>query len=186
MSGLEHLLVAETGTDSGSRYAVMAGVRVEDPAAVAERLADASDARVLEVLNDLTFEIQIAFASARNTFNPKRLERRPGYPLVAHIPEQMPLDFTWLDAYLTGAQFGFSRVRTTIVAPNDRLVALPRLVARVFHDAVENDRGRPGMARDKYNALAPLVTSVEDVGLNVSYGPRGNTADEIVRASRSS
>ncbi len=205
VSSVEHLLVAETGVDRGSRYAVMAGVRVEDPLAVAECLADESDGRVLDVLKDLAFEIRIAFASKQrletigddwryaflsdltvDAFNPNRLDRPRGYPLVAHLPEGIPFDFTWLDAYLTGAHFGFIRVRTKVVAPDDRLLALPRLVAGAFHDAIESDRGRPGPARDRYDALAPLVTHVEDVGLNVSYFRNGNTADAIVRAGISS
>jgi len=87
---------------------------------------------------------------------------------------------------LTNATYGLVRVQTKIVARDGRVLLLPRLVARIFHDAVEDDIGRPSAARDRYDALAPLVRHVEDVGLNVSYCHGGTTSDAIVRTSLSS
>jgi hypothetical protein len=204
VSSVEHLLVAEEGTDDRSRYAIMVGVRVDDPEAVAERLADAGDNCVLEVLRQVAFEIRIAFASktrlqalgedwqyafmselTRNRFDPNRL-RAKRYPLVTHLPEGIPFDFTWLDAYLANATYGLAQVRTKVVARDERVLLLPRLVARIFHDAIEDDASRPSAARDRYNALAPVVRHIEDVGLNVSYSHGGTTLDAIVRNSLSS
>jgi hypothetical protein len=204
VSSAEHLLVAETGTDDRSRYAIMVGVSVDDPEAVAERLTDASDNRVLAALCQVAFEIRIAFASeqkvktlgedwryaflkqlTRDSFNPNR-QREIGYQLVAHLPEGLPFDFEWLDAYLTTATYGMVRVRTKTIARDERILLLPRLVARVFHDAIEDDSDRPSAARDRYDVVAPLVTHVEDMGLNVSYCHGGTAADAIVRTRLSS
>jgi hypothetical protein len=201
----EHLLVAETGADDRSRYAIMVGVRVEDPPAVAELLADGEDNRVIAVLREVAFEVVIAFASKQklealgedwryafireltsDRFNPNRHRlRSTGYPLVAYLPEGTSFDFAWVDAYLTNATYGQVRVQTKVVSQDERVLRLPRLVARLFHDAIEDDTGRPNPARDRYDALAPLVKHVEDVGLNVSYSGAGNTSDAFIRASMS-
>jgi len=203
VSSTEHLLIAETGTDDRSRYAIMAGVRVEDPAAVAERLADGGDKHVIAVLREAALEIVIAFASkpklealgedwryafirelASDRFDPNRL-RSTGYPLLAYLPEGTAFDLTWLDAYLANAAYRQVRVQTKVVAQDARVLLLPRLVARLFQDAIEDDGGRPNPARDRYDALAPLVRHVEDVGLNVSYSRPGTTADAFIRTSMS-
>jgi hypothetical protein len=204
VSNIEHLLVAEAGTDDRSRYAIMTGVRVEDPAAAAARLDGAgADDDVIDVLRAQAFEIRIAFASKQKlasigedwryafihelvecTFNPNRHARRiGGYPLIAHLPEGIPFDVDWLGAYLTNTTYSGARVQTRIVRRDAPLLALPALVARLFHDAVEDDRGRPGAARERYNAIASRVTHLEDLGLHISYWHRGTGADAIVRAA---
>ena len=111
--------------------------------------------------------------------------RSAGYPLVAYLQEGTSFDFTWFDSYLTNATYGQVRVQTKVVAQDERVLWLPRLVARLFHDAIEDDGGRPSPARDRYDALAPLVKHVEDVGLNVSYARAGTTSDAFIRASMS-
>jgi len=192
--------------EAPSRYAVLAGVRVDDPESVVKQLNEAGDNRVIEVLRQSAFEIRIAFASrqkietfgddwrymfmrdiASNTFNPNRLRPRE-YSLVAYLPAGMPVDFAWLDAYLTSGTYDLLRVRTNVVARDDRALWLPRLVARYFLDAIEEDIGRPSLARSQYDAIAPLVGHIEDVGLNISYFPGGGgtSSDAIVRASQSS
>jgi hypothetical protein len=203
VSSVEHLLVAEAGTDERSRYVLMVGVRVEDPRAVAERLTDVGDDQVLAVLRQVAFETRIAFASkqrlqalgedwqysllgqlTQNRFNPDRL-RATGYPLVVHLPEGLRFDLAWLDAYLTNATYGMARVQTKMVARDERILLLPQLVARIFRDAIEDDIGRPSVARDRYGALESVVSHIEDVGLNISYVRGGTTMDDIIRASLS-
>jgi hypothetical protein len=199
---VEHLLVAEAGTDARSRYVIMVGVHVDDPDAVAERLTDGGDDRVLDVLRALAFDVTIAFASkqrqealgddwryalmnelVKSRFNPNR----PGWsPLVAHLPEGMPLDREWIDAFLTDANYGLVRVRTTIVRRDQRVLLLPQLVARLFQEAIEDDSGHRSTARARYDALAPLIGRVEDVGLHVSYFRGGTASDAIIRGSLSS
>lgn len=205
MADLEHLLVAEAGTDAESRYAIMVGVHVDDPAAVAARLTELGDGLVVKVLRDVSFEITIAFSSkqklatfgddgqyallsqiVRHRFISSRPRPIEGYPLAVHLPRGIPCDPSWFDAYLSGASLGRVRVHTTIESADDRILALPRLVARLFLEALEDDDGRPGAARDRYDAIAPLVTHVEDIGLGVSYLRGGTGASSIVRSSLSS
>jgi hypothetical protein len=205
VSYVEHLLIAETGTDEQSRYAVMAGVRLEDPAAAEARLRDTSDESVIEVLRGLAFEIRIVFASkqrieaigedwrygflyelAAHTFDSNRQARRiGGYRLIAHLEEGRPFDFDWLGAYLTNASYSQARVHTRVLQRGAPLMALPALVARLFHGAVQEDRGRPSAARERYDALAPLIKHVEDLGFAISYAGKGTDADSIVRAGLS-
>jgi hypothetical protein len=203
VSSVEHLLVAEAGTDERSRYVLMVGVRVEDPQAVAERLTDVGDDQILAVLRQVAFEIRIAFASkqrlqalgedwqysflgqlTQHSFNPDR-HRARGYPLVVHLPEGLRFDLDWLDAYLTNTTYGGARVQTRVVARDERILLLPQLVARIFCDAIEDDIGRPSVARDRYEALESVVSHIEDVGLNISYFRGGTTMDDIIRASLS-
>jgi hypothetical protein len=204
VSEVEHALIAETGTEEGSRYVVMAGVRVDDPAEVTRRLTDASDERIIELLRTLAFDIQIAFGSKQKLarfgddwryalmgdvvqrgFNPRRT-RQHGYPVVAYLRDGIPFDFEWLDGYLTNSSHGSVRVRCKVVAGDAPLLLLPGLVARRFHAAVEDDRGRPSAARDHYDAIAPLITALKDVGLDIIYGPQAIGADGIVRIAQSS
>jgi hypothetical protein len=203
MPNVEHLLVAQAGTDEGARYVVMAGVRVDDLESIAKRPSPLRDADVIDALRDLAFEIRIAFSSkeklvrfgadwqyallselVRDSYTPGR-NRTTGYPLVAHLPDGLSEESGWLDAYLTGATYGLVRVRTEVVRHDDDLL-LSRLVAGIFHEAIEDDPGRPSAARDRYDALAPLVTHIEDVGLNVSYCRGGTASEALVRASLSS
>lgn len=205
MPYVEHALIEEAGNDDRSHYVVMAGVRVENPGAIAARLNGAGDDRVLEALLDVAFEIRIAFASTLKvaamgedwryvflrelvdtSFDPQRYERRGrSFSLIAHLPERLPFDYAWLGAYLTNTVYTGARVQARCVPDRSPLLALPAFVARLFHDALENERGRPSPARDRYDGIAPLVSHLEDVGLNVSY-LRGVVADAIVRSSQSS
>ncbi len=205
MPYVEHALIEEAGRDERSRYVVMAGVRIEDPAALARRLLDAGDDRVLEALRDVAFEIRIAFASTLKVaamgedwrylflrelvdtgFDMRRHERRGRrFPLIAHLPERLPLDYAWLGAYLTNTVYTGARVQARKVPDRSPLLALPALVARLFHAALEDERGRPSPARDRYDDIASLISHLEDIGLNVSYA-RGVVADAILRSSQSS
>jgi hypothetical protein len=106
--------------------------------------------------------------------------------VVAYLPEGLPFDFEWLDAYLTNSTFGGVLFRSKVLAADHPLLLLPRLVARRFHAAVEDDRGRPTAARDRYQAIAPLIKGLEDVGLEITYGPRATGPDGIVRVAQSS
>jgi hypothetical protein len=202
---VEHASIEEAANDERSRYVVMAGVRVENPEAVARRLEGAGDDRVLEALRDVAFEIRIAFASklkvaamgedwryvflrelVDTAFDMHRHERRGrSFPLIVSLPERLPFDYAWLGAYLTNTVYTGARVQARCVPDRSPLLALPALVARLFHDALENERGRPCPARDRYDGIAPLISHLEDVGLNVSYA-RGVVADAIVRSSQSS
>jgi hypothetical protein len=203
MGLVEHLLVARRGTDESSRHVVMVGVRVDAPDSVAHRLNTLDDADVTEALQNVAFEIRIAFSSkqklgafgddwqyaflcevVRDTFNPRRGRTRR-YALVAHLPAELSVESGWLDPYLTRATYGRVRVRTEAADPDNRALALPEFVARRFHDAIEDDVGRPSRARDRYDALAPLVTHIEDVGLNISYSHGGTASDALVRLSES-
>jgi hypothetical protein len=200
---VEHALIAETGTEESSRYVVMAGVHVDEPAEITRRLTGAGEERVVDLLQTLAFDIRIAFGSKQKLsglgddwryallenvvqrgFNPQR-EKQTGYAVVAHLAESLPGDFEWLDAYLTNASYGLVRVQTKAVAHDDGLLLLPSLVARRFHDAVEDDAGRPTAARDRYDAIAPLVKAIEDVGLGIRYGHLGTAAASIVRITQS-
>ena len=135
MADAEHLFVAQTGTDEGSRYVVMVGVRVDDLKAIANPLIQLGDADVTNALRELAFEIRIVFSSkhkldgfggdwqyallsevVRDSFNPRK-SRTKGYPLVAHLPDGLSVEAGWLDAYLTGATYGLVRVRTEVVRP---------------------------------------------------------------------
>jgi hypothetical protein len=201
MEDVEHLLVAQAGTEEGSRYVVMVGVRVDDLESITKVPADAA---AIDVLRDLALEIQIVFSSkqklngfgpdwqyalltgiARQTFNPRR-SRPEGYPLRVHLPYGLPVESDWLDPYLTGATYGLIRVRTEVVHHDDRLLWLARFVAHTFHEAIEEDVARSTAARHRYDALAPLVAHIEDVGLNVSYSRGGTAFEALVKASLSS
>jgi hypothetical protein len=204
MADVEHLLVAQAGTDERSRYVVMVGVRVDNLESLATRLITLGDTDVTDTLRELAFEIRIAFSSkqrlegfgadwqyallsevVRDSFNARK-SRTMGYPLVAHLPDGLSVESGWLDAYLTGATYGLVRVRTEVVHRDDDVLALPRLVARIFHEAIEDGVSRPSAARDRYDALALLVTHIEDVGLNVSYSRDGTAFESLVRMSLSS
>lgn len=200
MSTVEHLLIAESGTDDRSRYTIMVALRVDDCEELTASLADASDEQALGVLQRLAPPIAIVFASKRKVealgedwrciFMRElagyrfRLGRGKGQPLIGHVPREMPLDFTWIDDYLTSGSFGLVRVKIR-QARDERLLTLPRLVARIFKEALEDDASRPSAARARYDALAPLVKSVEDLGLHVSYCA-GITSEAIVRTSQPS
>jgi len=203
MGRTEHLLVARRGTDEESRYVVMVGARAEDPESVAHRVSALGGADVTEVLRDAAFELRIAFSSkqkldafgsdwqyaflqevVQDTFNPRR-GRTGRYPLVAHLPADLSVDAEWLDPYLTRATYGRVRVRTVTTDPGDRAFALPDFVARTFHDALEDRLGGSSAARDRYDALAPLVTHIEDVGFNISYSRAGTLSDALFRPSGS-
>jgi hypothetical protein len=164
-------------------------------------LSTLGEADITEVLRDAAFEIRIAFSTkqklltfgsdwqyafltevVQDTFNPRR-GRTGRYPLIAHLPADLSVESGWLDAYLTRATYGRVRVRTVTANPDNRALALPTLVARSFHDAIEDDPGFPSAARDRYDALAPLVTHIEDVGLNISYAQRGTMSDALFRPS---
>ena len=56
-------LIAETGTDAESRFAVLAGVRIDDPAAVAQKLVDADEERILDVMQELATDVRVCFAA---------------------------------------------------------------------------------------------------------------------------
>ena len=204
MDSPENLLVGQVGMDGGSRYAIMVGVRVDDPDLVAQRLTDSGEGRVIEALRQLAYEIRIAFSSKEKLASigddwryafllqivshttSLHKQRPPGYPLIAHLPEGLPVEYEWLGAYLTNASAGLVQVRTKVVREGDRILALPQLVARMFHDALQGDVFRPSTARDRYDALAPLVTHIEDLGLNVSYCQQGTSASTLVREVLSS
>jgi hypothetical protein len=177
----------------------MVGARVDDPESVATRLSTLGEAEVTEALRDAAFEVRIAFSSkqklvvfgsdwqyaflrelVQDTFNPRRGRTRR-YPLVAHLPADLSVDAGWLDPYLTRATYGRVRVRTVAANPDNRALALPDLVARSFHDAIEDNLGRPSAARDRYDALAPVVTHIEDVGFNISYSRGGTVSDALFR-----
>jgi hypothetical protein len=201
MGNTEHLLVARRGMGESSRHVVMVGARVDDPESVANRLSSVGEAEVTEALRDAAFEVRIAFSSkqklialgsdwqyaflrevVQDTYNPRRGRNRR-YPLVAYLPADLSVESAWLDAYLTSATYGRVRIRTVTASPDSRSLALPDLVARAFHDAIEDHAGHPSGARDRYDALAPLVTHIEDVGFNISYSHGGTVSDALFRPS---
>jgi hypothetical protein len=143
----EHLLVAEAGTDPRSRFAVLAGVRVDDPAVAARQLAQADDERILEVM-----------------------------PLTVHVRGTLEMD-------LTSRQYGAFRVRTRSVDAGESYLQLPDLVARLFHEAAEDDVDRPSVARARYDRVVPRLRVVEDLGHNLTYGEGAAFSDALVRTS---
>ena len=60
---------------------------------------------------------------------------------------------------------------------------LPDLVARIFHEAVEDDVNRPSVARARYDRIAPRLMLVEDLGRNVRYLQGGAFSDALIRTS---
>jgi len=188
------VLLAEAGMDEGSRFAVMVGVRIDDPSLITDRLTDGGDGGVVEVLRDVAFATRISFASKRQLGSEGRdwpfvlvanvvryhwSPDRPRCPVIAHAREGGPFDVEWSDAFFTNQSYGPVRVRTEIHHRDDRLLLIAETVARIVQAALEDDPDRPSAARERYDVLAPFV-SLEDVGANVTHG-RGVTADELVR-----
>jgi hypothetical protein len=189
----EHLLVAEAGTDAQSRFAVLAGVRVDDPAVAAQQLAQTDDERILEVMQALATDVRICFAAKGKlqedwacAFMAVLVDHKfPSTfrPLTVHVRHTLDVDLDGVSEYLAAVDYGAIQVRARRVDASERYLRLPDLIARRFHEAAEDDVDRPSVARAKYDRIVPRLRLVEDLGCNLTYGAGAAFSAALVRTS---